>query len=81
MIINESEKIKKATDVDHSSMCRDCEVRYICGGNCRMNYVGISNADEHSGIWENECPKGTKETLYKKMILSNEYFYLDIDEE
>lgn len=46
-----------------------------------MNYVGISNADEHSGIWENECPKGTKETLYKKMILSNEYFYLDIDEE
>ena len=80
-IINESEKIKKATDVDHSSMCRDCEVRYICGGNCRMNYVGIPNADEHSRIWENECPKGTKETLYRKMILSNEYFYLDIDEE
>lgn len=31
-----------------------------------MNYVGIANADEHSGNWENVCPKGTKEVLYRK---------------
>ena len=79
-IIRASEKIKVDTDVDHSSACRNCEVRYICGGDCRMNYIGISNVDEHHGIWENTCPKGTKENLYRKMILSNEYFYVDIDE-
>lgn len=80
-IINASEKIKNDTDVDHSSVCKNCEVRYICGGDCRMNYVGIATADEHSGDWGNVCPKGTKEALYRKMILSNEYFYLDIEEE
>lgn len=80
-IIKQSEKIKRETDVDHSSTCKNCEVRYICGGECRMNYVGIANADEHSGNWENVCPKGTKEVLYRKMILCNEYFYVDIDEE
>lgn len=80
-IINASEKMKNDTDVDHSSICKDCEIRYICGGDCRMNYVGMTNASEHSGIWENVCPRGTKEALYRRMILSNEYFYLDIGEE
>lgn len=80
-ILKKSEQIKRDTDVDHSSACKNCEVRYICGGDCRMNYVGIANADEHNGKWKNKCPKGTKETLYRKMILSNEYFYVDIDEE
>lgn len=77
-IIKASEQIKVSTDVDHSTVCKNCEVRYICGGDCRMNYVGISNADEHSGMWENTCPIGTKENLYRKMILSNEFFYVDV---
>lgn len=80
-IIKASEQIKVDTDVNHSSACKNCEVRYICGGDCRMNYAGISNADKHDGQWENTCPKGTKENLYRKMILSNEYFYVNIDEE
>ena len=80
-IIKASEQIKVDTDVDHSSACKNCEVRYICGGDCRMNYVGISNPDKHCGMWENTCPKGTKENLYRKMILSNEFFYVDNIEE
>lgn len=80
-IINASEKIKLDTDVDHSSVCKNCEIRYICGGGCRMNYVGISSVDAGDMILKNECPKGRKEELYKKMILSNEYFYKDLDEE
>lgn len=80
-IFKASEKIKEDTNVDHSSACQKCEVRYICGGDCRMNYIGIQDADSHIGIWKTTCPAGTKESLYQKMILSNEYFYVDADEE
>jgi len=76
-----SEKIKLSTDVNHSSACQKCEIKYICGGDCRMNYKGIADADEHEGVWKNTCPSGTKEALFKKMIQSNEYFFMDIDEE
>lgn len=76
-----SEQIKLTTDVNHSSSCRNCEIKYICGGDCRMNYEGISNADAHEGIWNNICPTGTKESIFRKMILSNEYFFIDINEE
>lgn len=79
-IMRASEKVKVLTDVNHSAACKECEIRYICGGDCRMNYKGIINVDTHNGVWENKCPKGTKENIYKKMILCNEYFYLDIDE-
>lgn len=80
-ILSLSDQIKLITDVDHSSACQKCEVRYICGGDCRMNYEGIKNADDHVGTWKTICPSGTKESLYRKMISSNEYFYVDIDEE
>lgn len=46
-----------------------------------MNYEGISDADSHEGVWTNTCPKGTKENIYRKMVISNEYFYVDLDEE
>lgn len=80
-ILKASEKIKKETSVDHSSVCQKCEIRYICGGDCRMNYPGIKDVDSHVGVWKTTCPTGTKENLYRKMILSNEYFYVDYDEE
>ncbi|XME01987.1 radical SAM/SPASM domain-containing protein [Lachnospiraceae bacterium C1.1] len=79
-IVNAADDIKKTTDVDNSATCRHCEVKYICGGDCRMNYHDIRNADTHLGMWNNQCPKGTKEALYRKMVLSNEYFFLDVNE-
>lgn len=80
-IMRYSHEIKINTDVNHSTACRKCEIRYICGGDCRMNYSGIEQVDDHTGMWENLCPKGNKEVLYKKMVLCNEYFYTDLTEE
>lgn len=80
-IMDLSYEIKMKTDVDHSTACKNCEVRYICGGDCRMNYLGIEQVDDHIGMWENKCPKGNKEAIYKKMVLCNEYFYRDLTEE
>ena len=80
-ILAASEQIKLSTDVNHSSVCQKCEIKYICGGDCRMNYKGIANADNHKGNWENTCPAGTKESIYRKMILCNEFFFQDVNEE
>lgn len=80
-ILRASENIKILTDVNHSSACKCCEVKYICGGSCRMNYEGISDVDSHEEEWNNICPSGTKENLYRKMIQSNEYFYIDVGED
>lgn len=42
----------------------DCEVKYICGGVCRMKYEGIKNAEKHLGEWKCKCDG--KEHLYEK---------------
>lgn len=65
--------IKKTTSVDNTTQCKECEIRYICGGGCRMKYEGIKDAESHTGEWEYTCEG--KENIYEKMILSNEYFF------
>ena len=70
-----SERIKKVTSVDNSETCEQCEIKYICGGGCRMDYPEIINADDYQGKWQNSCDISTKHNFYRKMITSNEYFY------
>lgn len=67
------ERIKKSTSVDNTIECKNCEIKYICGGGCRMKYEGIKDADSHEGEWTYKCEG--KEHLYEKMVLSNEYFF------
>lgn len=72
-IIKTAERIKADTSVDNTEGCKSCEIRYICGGGCRMKYQGIKEVESHSGEWKYVCDG--KENLYDKMILSNEYFF------
>ena len=68
-----SEEIKKDTSVDNTAGCKECDIKYICGGGCRMKYSGIKEVDSHVGEWIYMCED--KKSIYDKMILSNEYFY------
>ena len=72
-IIEKSKYIKEVTSVDNTRICKDCEIRYICGGGCRIKYEGIKEADSRKTLWSYNC-EGKKD-LYEKMILSNEYFF------
>lgn len=76
-IMRLSKEMTKKTDVDHTIPCKDCSIKYICGGDCRMRYIGIKEADIKSCDWIIKCPKGTKESFFEKMIKYNEYFYLN----
>ena len=72
-IIDQSNTVRKKTSVENVSPCMDCEIRYICGGGCRLKFKNISEASHSSGVIEGYCDG--KESIYEKMILSNEYFF------
>ena len=72
-LFEKSKKIITHTSVDNTVGCKDCEIRYICGGGCRMNYEGICDADTYVGEWKYVCDG--KEAIYDKMINSNEFFF------
>ena len=68
-----SDEIRESTSVDNTAGCRDCDVRYICGGGCRIKYQGIKDAETHAGEWEYACEG--KDRIYDRMIRSNRYFF------
>lgn len=73
-----SQKISKMADVDNLSPCRACDLRYICGGGCRIAYVpSIIHSDENSQkiFIRESCSDEYKNDFYKKMIEANELFY------
>ena len=72
-IFNTSEQIKRSTSVDNTSVCKDCEIKYICSGGCRIKYEGINDALNHVGYWNYKCDG--KDDIYRKMINCNEYFF------
>ncbi len=85
MIYKESLIAEKNTLVSNLKPCRDCELRYICGGGCRIeefpeltkrtSFENINN-DSYS---TRKCNQTIKEKFYELMINSNEYFYTSIE--
>ena len=72
-IMRIANKVREDTSVDNTVGCKTCEIRYICGGGCRMKYQDIKEVEKHVGEWSYKCEG--KESLYEKMLLSNEYFF------
>lgn len=82
-IINMCGKVELYTSVKNISPCNKCEIRYICGGGCRIkefpvlkNYISIINLENSNLI--RECNSKIKERFYELMILSNEYLYVNL---
>lgn len=72
-LFKESDRIINDTSVDNVTECKNCEIRYVCGGGCRLKYSGIKEVGLHRGEWQHTCEG--KDIFYDKMIKSNEYFY------
>ena len=73
-----ADKICTLSDVDNLSPCKDCNLKYICGGGCRIEYVpSILQADpDEEIIFQREgCSEADKAKLYEKMIAANDLFY------
>ncbi len=78
-IVNMSSWVKQISDVDNLFPCKECDLRYICGGGCRIAYfpkVISKVVYESSGCnSERYCDNNIKLSLYQKMVETNELFY------
>ena len=57
--------------------CQDCSLRYICGGDCRIDNFNFKG---HLKSWNKEyvqtrCTDEFKERLIKKMVDSFTFYY------
>ncbi len=78
--------VEKATSVINIIPCKDCELRFICGGGCRIEEIPVLvNIDSFEdgiitkNILHRECDSKVKSKFYDLMIRSNEYLYETLD--
>lgn len=84
-ICNESLIAEKATNISNLKPCNECELKYICGGGCRIKefpmltqrstFVGFNPDD----ISPRQCSMNVKDKFYDMMIRSNRYLFKPID--
>lgn len=73
-----AEKIVALSDVDNLLPCKDCNLKYICGGGCRIAYVpSLLQIEVDSNIIFNRvgCSEAYRMKFYEKMIAANGSFY------
>lgn len=72
---------EKAGKIDHFMPCRDCPVKYICGGGCRAeyfrNFTQMANIDhiDYEKIKPRKCMRKDRERIYNLMIKTYQRFY------
>lgn len=67
-----SNEAKKRSDVNNLTPCSTCELKYICGGDCRINYFEslLDCANTHD-IPNRVCSQEQKNSFYELMINTN----------
>jgi radical SAM protein with 4Fe4S-binding SPASM domain len=73
-------KAKAISVVDNILPCKGCELKYICGGDCRIKYfpqLASSNIMKLSSPPIRKCSKEIKEKFYDLMIETNEKIFQD----
>ena len=85
-IIRLSDMAVKASLIMNLRPCNTCELRYICGGGCRIDEfrslvcrASFDNID-YDAIPPRQCRQEYKNTFYRLMIESNPYLYSEVIE-
>ncbi len=81
-ILHLSSNAKKNSDINVLTPCNKCELKYLCGGGCRIKYFPdiitkpIKNSLVNQKISRKiSCDQSQKDKIYSLMINSNELFY------
>lgn len=77
-IAQHADNISLLSDVDNLEPCRFCNLKYICGGGCRVAYVpSILHASPDSNLvfQRDGCSEEYRKKLLKRMIEANGLFY------
>ena len=71
-----SEEAKRLSNVDNLVPCRDCELKYICGGDCRIHHFeGMKSGVIDKQQAYRKCDKKQKEIFYDTLIRINERLF------
>lgn len=73
-IIKISNHAHSLSFTDNLRPCKECELKYICGGDCRIRYFEDLKSQDILGIKgtvTRKCDRQTKEKFYKLMIRTN----------
>lgn len=63
-IFRDFNELNRATSTDFLSKCKKCELRYICAGGCRIDYM-----NRHRDMLAVDCTPEFKENQYRKLLL------------
>lgn len=75
--MNKGKEIHLATSVDNVFPCKDCELRYICNGGCRIDDFDFAGKilNTKAPFKQISCNKNKKDRLKRRMLESFNYFY------
>ena len=75
--MEKGKEIHLATSVDNVIPCKDCELRYICDGGCRIDDFDFAGKIQSSALPYHQisCNDEKKNKLKRRMIDSFNYFY------
>lgn len=75
--MEKGKEIHLATSVENVIPCKDCELRYICDGGCRIDDFDFAGKIQSSALPYHQisCNDEKKNKLKKRMIDSFNYFY------
>lgn len=63
-IFRDFNDLNRTTSNDFMNKCRECELRYICAGGCRIDYT-----NRHGDMLAVDCTPYFKESQYRKLLL------------
>ena len=84
-LLQRAREADDATSVDKLTPCLKCDLRFICGGGCRLDkFPGLASRNSFVDVPPSEqirstCDKAYKEQFYAYMIQTNEYFYSELE--
>ena len=81
-IMELSKTARKLSDINNLKPCCNCELKYICGGGCRIanfpELVSLGNLNNNTkcdNFQPRKCSKEIKEKYYRMMIRINEQLF------
>lgn len=72
--IRKGKKLNEATSVDNVIPCKECSLRYICGGGCRIDNFSIHSIDNQKNVTKTEL-NGCKQSILDNMVKSFNMYY------
>ena len=78
-ILKKAEYYYDWSSIDNVLPCMNCEIKYICGGGCRIDeyhFAGLhTKINENQPLTKIVCSQEYRNSIYEKMINSIKYIY------